>query len=130
MKYVLIIVAAMAALAVFMLAGKGNLLMGGGKALDNIIDMVRNEKDIILLDVRTPEEYMEKRIPGSILLPNYEIKDRATDVIPDKNARIVVYCRSGRRSAEAANTLRELGYSNVFDLGGINNWPYETISGE
>jgi rhodanese-related sulfurtransferase len=51
-------------------------------------------------------------------------------MIPDKEAKIVVYCRSGRRSAEAAKVLKELGYKNVYDLGGINSWPYETISGE
>ncbi|HOJ85107.1 MAG TPA: rhodanese-like domain-containing protein [Thermoclostridium sp.] len=113
-----------------LLAWKGNLFMGDSKKQKNIVDMVRNNKDIILLDVRTPEEYRERRIPGSILLPNYEVRDGAADVIPDKDAKIVVYCRSGRRSAEAANILKELGYKNVYDLGGINSWPYETISGD
>ena len=80
--------------------------------------------------MRTPQEYRERRIPGSILLPDYEIRDRAADVIPDKDARIVVYCRSGRRSAQSAHVLRDMGYENVYDLGGINSWPHETISGD
>ncbi|WP_188118539.1 rhodanese-like domain-containing protein [Thermoclostridium caenicola] len=97
---------------------------------NDVIEMVRSNQDIIMVDVRTPEEYREKRIPGSILLPDYEIRGRAAEVIPDRNARIVVYCRSGRRSAEAAKVLKDMGYQNVYDLGGIIDWPYETISGE
>lgn len=104
--------------------------MGSDNLSNNVVDMVRNDKDIILLDVRTPEEYRQKRIPGSILLPDTEVRDNADDIIPNKNARIVVYCRSGRRSAKAAKILREMGYENVFDLGGINNWPYETVGGD
>ena len=92
--------------------------------------MVRNDKDVILVDVRTPEEHRQKRIPGSILLPDYELKSRAEEVLPDNDAKIVVYCRSGRRSAEAAKVLKEMGYKNVYDLGGIIDSPYETESGE
>ena len=123
MKYIVGTAAVIAILAAVLLVWKGNLFMGDSKEPDNIVDMVRNDKDIILLDVRTPEEYRERRIPGSILLPNYETRDRAADMIPDKEAKIVVYCRSGRRSAEAAKVLKELGYKNVYDLGGINSWP-------
>lgn len=104
--------------------------MGRVKVSNDVIEMVRSNKDIILVDVRTPEEYREKRIPGSVLLPDYEIRNRASEVIPDKNARIVVYCRSGRRSAEAAKVLKDMGYENVYDLGGIIDWPYETVSGK
>ena len=53
---------------------------------NDVVDMVRSDEDIILIDVRTPQEYRERRIPGSILLPDYEIRDRAADVIPDKDA--------------------------------------------
>jgi len=89
-----------------------------------------NELDnYILLDVRTVSEYNEIRINGAILIPDYEIKQRAETELPDKNAVILIYCRSGRRSALAAAVLAELGYTNVYDFGGIINWPYETVRG-
>lgn len=87
------------------------------------------EKGIVLLDVRTLAENTEKRIPGSVLIPVEVIKTQAPDVLPDKNAAIFVYCRSGNRSAIAAQALADMSYTNVFNLGGINNWPYETESG-
>jgi len=80
----------------------------------------------ILLDVRTEAEYREKHIPGAILLPNNEIRSRAADVLPDRNALILVYCYSGGRSSGAALELVNMGYSNVYDFGGIINWPYAT----
>jgi len=89
-----------------------------------------NELDsYILLDVRTASEYAEIRINGAILIPDYELKNRAENELPDKNAVILVYCRSGRRSALSAAILADLGYKNVYDFGGITNWPYETIKG-
>ncbi|MDR0473910.1 MAG: rhodanese-like domain-containing protein [Treponema sp.] len=86
-------------------------------------------ENYILLDVRTPAEFQETRIEGAVLIPDYEIKDRAETELPDKNAVIFVYCRSGRRSAQAAADLAALGYKNIYDFGGIINWPYKTISG-
>lgn len=130
MRYIFVAVAAIIILTAVWSALKGGLNMGGTSVSNAVIEMVRNDKDIILVDVRTPEEYRKKRIPGSILLPDYEIRSRAAEVIPDKEAKIVVYCRSGRRSAQAARVLKDMGYSNVYDLGGIIDWPYETISGE
>jgi rhodanese-related sulfurtransferase len=64
-----------------------------------------------------------------MLIPDYEIKDRASREIPDKGSRIIVYCRSGMRSAGTARALVKLGYTRVFDLGGIMHWPYETVRG-
>ncbi|MCL1884696.1 MAG: rhodanese-like domain-containing protein [Defluviitaleaceae bacterium] len=81
--------------------------------------------DAVILDVRTPEEFSAGRIPGAILLPNYAIADRASKVLPNKDALILVYCRSGVRSRDAVYDLIALGYTNVFDFGGINSWPYE-----
>ena len=89
--------------------------------------MMSELTDYVLLDVRTEEEYRERRISGAILIPNYEIKDRAAKELPDKDKVIFVYCRSGARSANAAGELAALGYVNVYDIGGIMNWPYETI---
>jgi rhodanese-related sulfurtransferase len=84
----------------------------------------------ILLDVRTEAEYQEARIAGAILIPDYEIKSRAEKELPDKKALILIYCRSGRRSAASAAILAGLGYTKIYDFGGILNWPYETVSGK
>ena len=81
----------------------------------------------VLLDVRTPEEFKEGHIEGALLLPNTEIEAKASSVLPDKDARILVYCRSGNRSEEAALKLIDMGYSNVYDFGGIIDWPYDIV---
>lgn len=85
---------------------------------------------IIILDVRTEEEFNEKRIPNSILVPVEGIDKDAPSKLTDKNATIFVYCRSGRRSAIAVEVLTLMGYTKVYDLGGIDDWPYETVSGK
>lgn len=83
--------------------------------------------NVILVDVRTQEEYSEKHIDGAILIPNETITDNQPAELPDKDADILVYCRSGKRSSEAAKKLADMGYTNVYNmLGGINEWPYET----
>lgn len=84
----------------------------------------------ILLDVRTEAEYLEKRIPDSVLIPDYELAQRAEAELPDKTQVILVYCRSGNRSATAAKELVAMGYNHVYDIGGIIDWPYETTSGQ
>lgn len=82
------------------------------------------DKTIVLLDVRTQEEYKEGHIPGSILIPLDILESEVSTKIKDKNTTVFVYCRSGRRSRIASETLAGLGYKNVYDLGGIMNWPY------
>jgi len=83
------------------------------------------DSSIILLDVRTQEEHNESHIPNSILIPVDELEARATSELKDKYAKIIVYCRSGGRSANASNILVNLGYTNVYNLlGGINSWKY------
>lgn len=86
--------------------------------------------DVVVLDVRTPEEYAAGHIPGSMLIPDTELAEKAEEFLPDKDAEILVYCRSGRRSAASAELLAELGYSSVWDFGGILDWPYEIEKGE
>jgi phage shock protein E len=95
-------------------------------------ELLDSGKDLVLLDVRTLEEYLEGRIAGSVLLPYDQITaaSAAKAVGPDKGRTIIVYCRSGRRSAAAASTLASLGYKKVLDLGGLQSWPYATIRGE
>jgi len=83
------------------------------------------EQNYIILDVRTEEEFAEGHIAGAILIPDYEITEKAESVLMDKDQQILVYCRSGRRSKNAASQLVGLGYSNVKEFGGIIDWPYE-----
>lgn len=83
----------------------------------------------ILLDVRTPEEFSESHIQGAVLLPDYDIEARAAEVLPDRDTVLYVYCRSGRRSAASSALLADMGYTNIYDFGGIVDWPYETVSG-
>lgn len=92
-------------------------------------EILKENQNAILVDVRTQPEYEEQRIPQSILIPNEEISTLAPKLLADKNATILVYCRTGVRSQQAALKLVELGYTNVYDIGGIVNWPYQTVSG-
>lgn len=84
-------------------------------------------EDVIILDVREQNEYDEGHIANAILLPYTEIEDKAEEVLPDKEALILVYCRSGRRSKIAAESLAKLGYTNVKEFGGIIDWKYGTV---
>lgn len=86
-----------------------------------------SEKGIILLDVRTKEEYDSGHIKDSVLIPVDVVQAEAENLLKDKNAPVFVYCRSGNRSVTASNILVELGYTNVYNLGGIRDWPYEVV---
>ena len=92
--------------------------------------MMEEESDYIILDVRTAEEYREKRIPGAINIPNETIGTEDIPELPDKEQLILVYCRSGNRSKQASEKLVKLGYTNIVEFGGINDWTGETVSGE
>ncbi len=92
-------------------------------------DMLANRVPFVLLDVRTHAEHAGGHIPGSTLLPLDQLPARAETVLPDRNARIVVYCASGARSAQAARFLAQLGYADVSDLGGIMSWPFGIVGG-
>ena len=86
------------------------------------------EKDYIIIDARTEEEFAAGHIANAVLIPEYEIAERAEAELPDKDALILVYCRSGRRSKIASEELVKLGYTNVKEFGGIIDWPYETTT--
>ena len=90
-------------------------------------EMMDANQEFVLLDVRTPEEFTEGHIEGAILIPYAEIAARAATELTEKDMLILIYCRSGRRSEEAARTIIELGYTNVYDFGGIIDWPYNLI---
>ena len=106
---------------------------GGGSATYDQISgaeakaLMDSESGYIIIDARTQEEYDEGHIPGAIMIPEYEIADRAEKELPDKDQLILVYCRSGRRSKIAAEELVKLGYTNVKEFGGIIDWEYEIV---
>ena len=84
-------------------------------------------QEVIVLDVREQDEYDSGHIPGAVLLPVGTIdEDTAAEVIPEKDSTVLVYCRSGNRSKTASAALADLGYTNIYEFGGINTWPYET----
>ena len=82
-------------------------------------------KEHIILDTREQDEFDEGHIPNAILIPYAEIENKAEEMLPDKDKLILVYCRSGRRSKIASESLSKLGYTNVKEFGGIIDWPYE-----
>ena len=96
----------------------------GGAEAKALMD---SESGYIIIDARTQSEYDEGHIPGAILIPEYEIADRAEKELPDKDQLILVYCRSGRRSKIAAEELVKLGYTNIREFGGIIDWEYEIV---
>jgi len=98
-----------------------NITPAQGKA------MMEEDRTIILVDVRTEEEYTEEHITCALLLPVDELEGLAPKRIPDKQASYIVYCRTGNRSAIAAQILIHMGYQKIYDMGGIVDWPYETV---
>ena len=113
------------------------LLLAGcsGNSADGAYQQITQEEakemmdtqEVIILDVREQDEYDSDHIPGAVLLPVGTIDENtAADVIPEKDSTVLVYCRSGNRSKTASSTLAELGYTNIYEFGDINTWPYET----
>lgn len=109
----------------------------GGRAADNSYQQITQEEakemmdtqEVIILDVREQNEYDSGHIPDAVLLPVGTIdEDTAAAVIPEQDSTVLVYCRSGNRSKTASSALAELGYTNIYEFGGINTWPYETES--
>ena len=96
---------------------------------DEAVTMMQEESDYIILDVRTEEEYEEKHILGAICIPNETIGSDEISELADKDQLIMVYCRSGNRSKQAAEKLVKLGYTNIVEFGGINDWTGEIVSG-
>ena len=125
-KYIVILV------SIFIIIG----LMGCEKqnmsytqiSMEEAVSMMEQEKDYIILDVRTVEEFAEKHIPDAINIPNETIGTEEISELPDKNQLILVYCRSGNRSKQAAEKLAALGYTNIYEFGGINEWTGDTVS--
>ena len=94
-------------------------------------EILETEEEYILLDVRTPEKFAQGHIPGAVCIPNESITTKESPKeLPDKDQKILVYCRSGNRSRQAAEKLAKLGYSQVLEFGGIIDWEGEIVSGE
>lgn len=88
-------------------------------------EMMEELDEFVLLDARSEEEFAEGHIPGAVVIPHTEIYARAEAEIPEKDVPVFVYCRSGRRSKIAAEELLSLGYAEIYEFGGIIDWPYE-----
>ena len=97
-------------------------------SMDEAVTMMEEESGYIILDVRTPEEFRERHIPNAINIPNETIGAEDIQELPDKDQLILVYCRSGNRSKQASGKLAELGYTNIVEIGGINDWTGDTVS--
>ena len=128
--------------AMFLLAGFAALLLltgcGGQKRTGDSFQKISSadaaaimekKTDYIILDVRTQKEYEEGHIPGAICIPNETIGSEEIPELPNKDQLILVYCRSGNRSKQAAGKLAMQGYTNIVEFGGISDWTGETISG-
>lgn len=131
--YAVLLIGAML-LAIFFLGERNRAQKSGESAYHKITaeeakNKMQDTTEYILLDVRTPEEFSEQHIPGAILIVDSRISAEAEETLPNKDTPILVYCRSGRRSAGAAKQLVSMGYTQVYDFGGIIDWPYETVSG-
>ena len=94
----------------------------------NTYQMMQSETDYIVLDVRTEQEYASGHIPGAVNIPNETIASGAIQQLPDKEQLILVYCRSGNRSKQASEKLVNLGYTNIVEFGGINDWSGEVVT--
>lgn len=97
-------------------------------SMQEAVDMMADEDGYIILDVRTAQEFASGHIPGAMLLPNEDIGTEEIAQLPDKSQLILVYCRSGNRSKQAADKLVRLGYTNIVEFGGINSWPGEIVT--
>ena len=96
-------------------------------SMDEIIQIMNENEGYIILDVRTEEEFKEGHIPGAICIPNETIAGDVVNILPDKEQLILVYCRSGNRSKQAATKLQKLGYTNIVEFGGIVDWTGEIV---
>ena len=99
-------------------------------SMKEAVSIMETEDNYLILDVRTKEEYQEKHIPGAVNIPNETIGTEEIPELPAKDQLILVYCRSGNRSKQAAKKLSALGYTNIIEFGGINDWTGDTVSGD
>ena len=94
---------------------------------EDAAEVMETEKNFIILDVRTQDEYDKKHIPNAVLLPIEELRKGNFELLPDKNQKILVYCWTGRRAEDSAKILAENGYKNVYDFGGLVDWKGKVV---
>ena len=92
------------------------------------LDMMNNETDYIIIDVRTESEYQQGHIKNAINIPKESIDESVSEILTDKDQLLLVYCRSGNRSKQASEKLAKLGYSNIYEFGGITDFPGEIVN--
>ncbi len=97
---------------------------------DEAMKMMQEQSDYLIVDVRRPDEFAEGHIAGAVNVPNETIEDEAPEALPDKEQTLLIYCRSGNRSKEASQKLADMGYTKVYEFGGINTWEGEIVTGE
>ncbi len=96
---------------------------------EEAVEMMAKDDGHVIVDVRRMDEYIEGHIPGAICIPNENIDQEKPEKLPDTDQIILVYCRSGNRSKQAAEKLAAMGYRNVYEFGGIITWTGETVTG-
>ena len=99
-------------------------------SMDEAIAMMEAEKDYLIVDVRSYEEFAQGHIPGALNVPNESIGTEPPLLLPDKEQLIMIYCRSGNRSKQASQKLVDMGYSNIVEFGGIIDWPGDIVTGQ
>ena len=129
--YVILIIIAIAVGVILMLNRKERYIENEGiikhVSMDDIVEIMNENKNYIILDVRTIAEYNEGHIPNAICIPNETIGSNTISELPYKEQLILVYCRSGNRSKQAAEKLKKLGYTNLIEFGGIIDWKGEIV---
>lgn len=123
----------MIAFVLILLAGCAKASVSSGNTYKSVdqetaMQMMEEESDYIILDVRTIAEYEEGHLPDAINLPNERINDSPPELLPDLEQTIFVYCRSGRRSKDASQKLADMGYTGIVEIGGIQTWPGEIVT--
>lgn len=132
MKKLLVIIIAV---ALALLAGCGQIMDGDDMlrsytqiSQEEAKEMMAQHDDHIVIDVRRQDEYDAGHIPGAVLLPNESIGTEPPELLPDKDQIILIYCRSGNRSKQAAQKLFDMGYTNIYEFGGIIDWTGEIVT--
>ena len=120
-----ILIAAVILLTGCSIGGTGNSASYHQITQEEAKEMMTKDDGHIIVDVRRQDEYDEGHIPGAVLIPNESITDKQPEQLPDLNQVILIYCRSGRRSKEASQKLADMGYTNIYEFGGINTWTGE-----
>lgn len=123
-----ILIAAVILLTGCSIGGTGNSASYHQIAQEEAKEMMTKNDGHVIVDVRRQDEYDEGHIPGAVLIPNESITDKQPEQLPDLNQVILIYCRSGRRSKEASQKLADMGYTNIYEFGGINTWTGEVVT--